>query len=171
MSALVETQGTDFQKYDKNGQQTVLVSGQIAKTIKTVIDTSIMREDGSLDEQFKERINESTEKLKRLEPAISNLRDIPKLTTRSNINSSRNVNTSYNSEEDKFDEMLRRARNGSLKHMYDVGHAYEFGEYNKAIDRKEACNWYRRAANQGFTVAQHRLEQLEKSIKMNVLIR
>lgn len=165
LSALVETQGTDFQKYDKNGQQTVLVSGQIAKTIKTVIDTSIMREDGSLDEQFKERINESTEKLKKLEPAISNLRDIPKLTTRSNINSSRNVNTSYNSEEDKFDEMLRRARNGSLKHMYDVGHAYEFGEYNKAIDRKEACNWYRRAANQGFTVAQHRLEQLEKSIK------
>lgn len=49
--------------------------------------------------------------------------------------------------------------------MYDAGHAYEFGEYNKPIDKKEACNWYRRAANQGFTVAQHRLEQLENSIK------
>ena len=165
---LVATQGTDFQKYDKNGQQTVLVAGQLAKTIKTVIDTSIMKEDGSLDDEFKEKVNESTEKLKKLEPAVANLKDIPQLTACSNANASKNVNTAYNSEEAKFNEILRRARNGSLKHMYDAGHAYEFGEYNKSIDKKEACNWYRRAANQGFTVAQHRLEQLEKSIKNDI---
>lgn len=166
---LVATQGTDFQKYDKNGQQTVLVAGQLAKTIKTVIDTSIMREDGSLDEEFKEKINESAEKLKKLEPAMANLKDIPQLPAHSNTNFSRKLNASYGrSETSKFDEILRRARNGSLKHMYDVGHAYEVGEYNMAIDKKEACNWYRLAAQKGFTVAQYRLEQLEKSLKDEV---
>jgi len=167
---LVAMQGTDFQKYDKNGQQTVLVAGQLAKTIKTVIDTSIMKEDGSLDDEFKSKIDENTEKLRKLEPAISNLKDIPQLPASSNTSFSSKFNTTYNnsSETSKFDEMLRRARNGSLKHMYDVGHAYEFGEFNQAIDKKEACNWYRMAAQKGFTVAQYRLEQLEKSLKDEV---
>lgn len=68
---------------------------------------------------------------------------------------------------ESFYEILARARNGSFKDMYTVGHAYEFGEYQNIVDLEEACKWYKLAARNGSNLAYHRLGILEARLKRN----
>ena len=160
---LVATQGTDFQKYDKNGQQTVLVAGQLAKTIKTVIDTSIMKEDGSLDDEFKFKVEENTDKLRKLEPAIFALSDIPASKAQQTTEIFETQSTfSSKADEKDYNIILSNAKRGDIVAMFNMGRIYEVGKYGKEVNKKIARNWYKQAAEKGYSAAKFRLSQMDK---------
>ena len=68
-------------------------------------------------------------------------------------------------EKQIFNEILTSARTGNTKDMYAIGFAYEFGKYGLSVNNKEACNWYRMAAQRGYVYADYRLKVLEGQLK------
>lgn len=72
------------------------------------------------------------------------------------------IGINYNSL--SADELIALANNGDVYAMDTLGAAYEFGEDKEVIgvlgiekDFEEAVKWYRKAAEQGFDIAQHSL--------------
>ena len=51
MNTVIENEGTDYRFYSKESKQTVLKTATLAVTIKSVLDTPILSEDGSLTEE------------------------------------------------------------------------------------------------------------------------
>lgn len=51
MKTVIENEGTDYRFYSKESKQTVLKTATLAVTIKSVLDTPILSEDGSLTEE------------------------------------------------------------------------------------------------------------------------
>ena len=66
MEYIIDVAGTDWRDYRNKEKQTIGWAAQIAKTIKIVLDTSILREDGSLDPGSKEKLQKGNEFLKKI---------------------------------------------------------------------------------------------------------
>lgn len=58
MVNIIEMAGTDWRDYRPKEKAVIGKAAQLAKTIKIVLDTSILREDGSLDPSSEEKLNE-----------------------------------------------------------------------------------------------------------------
>lgn len=56
MVSLIHNRGDDWRYYSQNEKLSVGVAAQLAKTIKTVIDTSLLREDGSLRDNETQKV-------------------------------------------------------------------------------------------------------------------
>ena len=66
-----------------------------------------------------------------------------------------------------LNKLITDASSGNPKAMYDLGHVFEFGEYNQPINRDKACSWYKRAGLKGFTVANYRLQVVQNEMIHN----
>lgn len=53
MKAIIESKGTDWQNYSRSEQEDIYMCVQLAKTIKSVLDTSLLKQEGKLDEASK----------------------------------------------------------------------------------------------------------------------
>ena len=61
MESIIDIAGTDWREYRPKEKERIGQSAQLAKTIKTVLDTSILREDGSLDPESEKKWKDGTE--------------------------------------------------------------------------------------------------------------
>lgn len=66
MRHIIRDSGTDWQSYTGEEQISIAKSIQIAKTIKLIVDTPILREDGSLDNECERVINLKKEYVRKL---------------------------------------------------------------------------------------------------------
>ncbi|MBO1304541.1 hypothetical protein JZO70_00090 [Enterococcus sp. 669A] len=60
MSYIVETEGTDFSKYNQTAKEKIAMSASVASAIKSILDTPILTSDGELTEESKESAEKVT---------------------------------------------------------------------------------------------------------------
>jgi hypothetical protein len=61
-----------------------------------------------------------------------------------------------NEKNREFQKLLKAAEAGDAEAQYNLGQAYEYGEYDK-VDLAEAMSWYTKSARQGYVHAQFKL--------------
>lgn len=65
----------------------------------------------------------------------------------------------YKLNQNKLVNLLREAGAGDPVAMYNLGRLYEDGNNGVKCDLKTACKWYKKAAEQGYSAAQYKLNK------------
>ena len=66
VDTIIELMGTDWNDYNKAAKEKVGTAAQLAKTIKIVLDTSLLTEDGKLNEDSQKSLDAGQAVLKKL---------------------------------------------------------------------------------------------------------
>lgn len=73
---VIEKEGTDFSKYSRESRATIAASYSIAKSVKAILDTPILNDDGSLTDESEKAAKEMMAKLNRESPEMDGVSSI-----------------------------------------------------------------------------------------------
>jgi len=61
---------------------------------------------------------------------------------------------------ESFEALLEKANNGDVKAQYQVGYLYSSGNQGVSFDEEKGVFWFKKAADQGYELAQQQLAVL-----------